>query len=153
MKLTGGFDISSSALTAQRLRMDVISANIANADSTRGRLVNGKWLPYQRKVVTMEPMELSPFAKLLQANMGVSGSASPGQGVKITRIAEDPAPFKQVYNPTHPDADENGYVLMPNVDVLKEMVDLMAATRSYEANVTALNATKSMISKALEIGR
>jgi flagellar basal-body rod protein FlgC len=150
MKLTNGFDISASALTAQRMRMDVISANIANADSTRGKLVDGKWVPYQRKMVTMQTREPSPFAQMLNARMNGEGT---GEGVKISAITEDKAPFKLAYNPSHPDADENGYVQLPNVDILKEMVDLMGASRSYEANVTALNASKAMITKALEIGR
>ncbi|MFD0869196.1 Putative proximal rod protein [Chlamydia abortus] len=149
MKLTGAFDISSSALTAQRLRMDVISSNIANAETNRGRLVDGKWVPYSRKIVTMEPKSSQPFAHFL--NSAMEGAA--GEGVKVTRITEDSTPPKLVYNPTHPDADENGYVHMPNVDILKEMIDMISATRSYEANVTALNASKSMITKALEIGR
>ncbi|SFL46425.1 flagellar basal-body rod protein FlgC [Paenibacillus sp. 1_12] len=148
MKLTNGFDISSSALTAQRFRMDVISSNIANADSTRAKLVNGKWVPYQRKLVTIEPKKPS-FEQALQN----AQTNAAGEGVKVTQIIEDTSPFKQVYNPTHPDADENGFLMMPNVDVLKEMVDMISASRSYEANVTALNASKSLISKALEIGR
>ncbi|MOA48970.1 Flagellar basal-body rod protein FlgC [compost metagenome] len=81
------------------------------------------------------------------------GSATAAKGVKVTQIKEDSAPFKPVYNPTHPDADSEGYVYMPNVDILKEMVDMISATRSYEANVTALNASKAMISKALQIGK
>jgi flagellar basal-body rod protein FlgC len=149
MRLTNGFDISSSALTAQRLRMDVISSNIANADTTRAKYVNGKWQPYARKLVVFEPKAQPSFAQALDSAM----TDGTGEGVKATRIFEDSAPFKQVYNPTHPDADENGFVLMPNVDVLKEMVDMISATRSYEANVTALNASKAMITKALEIGR
>jgi flagellar basal-body rod protein FlgC len=149
MKLTNGFDISSSALTAQRFRMDVISSNLANADTTRSKLVGGKWIPYQRKVITMETKQPVPFADQLQNAM----RGSSGEGVRVSRITEDTAPFKQEYNPTHPDADENGYIQLPNVDILKEMVDMMSATRSYEANVTALNATKSMITKALEIGK
>lgn len=149
MRLTNGFDISSSALTAQRLRMDVISSNIANADTTRARQVNGKWVPYQRKLVTFETKSQPTFAQALQSAM----ADGTGEGVRVNRIIDDTSPLKQVYNPTHPDADENGFVMMPNVDVLKEMVDMISATRSYEANVTALNATKSMISKAMEIGR
>jgi flagellar basal-body rod protein FlgC len=150
MSLTNSFDISSSALTAQRLRMDVISSNIANADTTRTKLVNGKWVPYSRKIVTMEPKASnSPFAQMLNSTM----RDSTGEGVKVTKIFDDTTPFKQVYNPSHPDADENGFVMMPNVDVLKEMVDMISATRSYEANVTALNASKSMLTKALEIGK
>ncbi|WP_438446891.1 flagellar basal body rod protein FlgC [Gorillibacterium sp. sgz5001074] len=150
MRLTNGFDISSSALTAQRLRMDVISSNIANADTTRGKLVDGKWVPYQRKMVSMAAKPSQPFSQVLA---GAMQAPAAGEGVKVTKITEDNAPFKQVYNPTHPDADENGFVLLPNVDVLKEMVDMMSATRSYEANVTALNASKAMIAKSLEIGK
>jgi len=149
MKLTNGFDISASALTAQRFRMDIVSSNIANADTTRARLVDGRWVPYQRKVVTMEAKQPEPFSSYLSSAM----NGSTGEGVRVSRVYEDEAPFKQVYNPTHPDADERGYVQMPNVDILKEMVDLMSATRSYEANVTALNATKAIIAKALEIGK
>ncbi|WP_040948666.1 flagellar basal body rod protein FlgC [Gorillibacterium massiliense] len=149
MKLTSGFDISSSALTAQRMRMDVISSNIANAETTRGKLVNGKWVPYQRKMVVMEPGTNAPFSQYLKNEMG----DGVGAGVKVTKIMEDKTPFKLVYNPTNPDADENGYVSMPNVDTLKEMVDMISASRSYEANVTALNASKAMITKALEIGK
>jgi len=150
MKLTNSLDISASALTAQRLRMDVISSNIANVDTTRTKQVNGKWVPYSRKIVTLEPKATSSsFASILNSTM----RDATGEGVKVTKISDDTAPFKQVYNPSHPDADENGFVMMSNVDVLKEMVDMISATRSYEANVTALNASKAMISKALEIGR
>lgn len=149
MRLTNGFDISSSALTAQRLRMDVISSNIANADTTRAKLVNGKWVPYQRKLVSFETKAQPTFAQTLQSAM----ADGTGEGVRVNRIFNDTSPLKQVYNPSHPDADENGFVMMPNVDVLKEMVDMISATRSYEANVTALNASKAMITKALEIGK
>jgi len=150
MKLSNGFDISASALTAQRLRMDVISSNVANAETTRGKYVNGKFEPYRRKLVVMEPMKQRSFADTLEQQMN---GTSASQGVKVTRIIEDQSQFKQVYNPTHPDADENGFVYMPNVDVLKEMVDMISATRMYEANVTALNASKAMVMKALEIGK
>lgn len=149
MKLSTGFDISASALTAQRLRMDVISSNIANAETTRGSFVNGQFQPYKRKLVVMEPVKQS-FSSVLSQHLEGNSAA---QGVKVTKIKEDQSPTKLVYNPTHPDADKNGYVNMPNVDVTKEMVDMIAATRSYEANVTALNATKSMFVKALEIGK
>lgn len=145
----GGFDISASALTAQRLRMDVAAANIANADVTRGRLVNGQWVPYQRKMVVLESKQPSKFDQALQSAMGQSA----GKGVRVSGIVEDRSPFKRVYDPAHPDADEEGYVMMPNVDLLKEMVDLLSASRSYEANVTALNASKAMYMKALEIGK
>lgn len=149
MRLSTGFDISASALTAQRLRMDVISSNIANAETTRASFVNGKFEPYKRKMVVMEPMQQS-FSSVLSKQMGESRSAL---GVKVTEIKEDQTPTKLVYNPTHPDADADGYVQMPNVDVMKEMVDMISASRAYEANVTAINATKAMFVKALEIGR
>jgi flagellar basal-body rod protein FlgC len=149
VKLSTGFDISASALSAQRLRMDVISSNIANAETTRGSFVNGQFQPYKRKMVVMEPIQQS-FSSVLSQQLSGNSAA---QGVKVTRIKEDQSPNKLIYNPTHPDADANGYVNMPNVDVTKEMVDMIAATRSYEANVTALNATKSMFVKALEIGK
>jgi|SRR5690606_16657982 flagellar basal-body rod protein FlgC len=145
----GAFDISASALTAQRLRMDVAASNIANAETTRGRLVNGQWVPYQRRMVVMETKQPSRFDQALRSALGKSA----GQGVKVTAVVEDRTPFKRVYDPTHPDADAEGYVLMPNVDILKEMVDLLSASRAYEANVTAINASKAMYVKALEIGK
>lgn len=148
MKVSSAFDISSSALTAQRFRMDVIASNIANADTTRSRMVDGRWEPYQRKLVVMEQKEQS-FSNILHSEM----QAFRGGGVKVTQVVGDRSPFKPVYNPSHPDADENGFVLMPNVDIMKEMVDMISASRSYEANVTALNASKAMMMKALEIGR
>ncbi|XWN52645.1 flagellar basal body rod protein FlgC [Anoxybacillus flavithermus] len=141
------FNVSASALTAQRLRMDVISANTANVDTTRAKMVDGKWQPYRRKMVVMQPNE--SFSSFLNKAMNERSAG----GVKVTKIVEDQTPFKLVYDPSHPDADENGYVQLPNVDPLKEMVDLMSATRSYEANVTVLNATKGMLMKALEIGK
>lgn len=150
MSMFHGFNTTASALTAQRLRMDVVSSNMANIDTTRGRFVNGEWQPYRRKMVVMQPNE-NNFSTHLSKAMG--RSHHPGNGVKVSRIVEDQTPFKLVYQPDHPDADEQGYVQMPNVDPLKEMVDMMSATRSYEANVTTLNATKSMLMKALEIGR
>lgn len=147
MNLFNGFNTSASALTANRLRMDVVSSNIANAETTRSELVDGEWQPYKRKVVELE--ENSFESKLQQA----MGNESTSTGVKVSNIQEDNAPNKLVYNPLHPDANEEGYVEMPNVDMVKEMVDLMSASRSYEANVTALNATKSMYMKALELGK
>lgn len=149
MKISDSFNISSSALTAQRLRMDVISSNIANAETTRTQVVDGKAVPYRRKMVVLEPKQQT-FGQALNTALGSAGTT---QGVKVTEIREDSAPFKPVYNPTHPDADNEGYVYMPNVDILKEMVDMISATRSYEANVTALNASKAMITKALQIGK
>ncbi|WP_066289064.1 flagellar basal body rod protein FlgC [Bacillus sp. FJAT-29937] len=149
MSIFHSMNNSASALTAQRLRMDVISSNMANAESTRGTLVNGEWQPYRRKSVVLEPKE-GQFGSFLNKAMNRS---SAGNGVKATRIIEDETPFKLVYNPEHPDANDEGYVALPNVDPLREMVDLISATRSYEANVTVLNASKSMLMKALEIGK
>ncbi|MGA9290385.1 MAG: flagellar basal body rod protein FlgC [Anaerobacillus sp.] len=147
MNLFNGFNTSASALTANRLRMDVVSSNIANAETTRSELVDGEWQPYKRKVVELQE---NSFESKLQSAMG---KGEPSTGVKVSTIKEDESPNKLVYNPTHPDANEEGYVEMPNVDMVKEMVDMMSASRSYEANVTALNATKSMYMKALELGK
>ncbi|KGE17532.1 flagellar basal body rod protein FlgC [Paenibacillus wynnii] len=148
MNFGSSFGISASALTAQRLRMDVISSNIANAETTRASVVDGKAVPYRRKMVVLEAVQSSKFSDILNNKMN-GGS----RGVKVQAITEDASPLKPVYNPSHPDADENGYVYMPNVDVTKEMVDMLSASRSYEANVTMLNASKAMVSKGLEIGR
>jgi len=149
VNISNSFSISASALTAQRLRMDVISSNIANAETTRAQVVDGKAVPYRRKMVVMAPMK-TEFGQVLDSAMGKTQAS---RGVKVTEIKEDASEFKPVYNPTHPDADSEGYVYMPNVDILKEMVDAISATRSYEANVTALNASKAMITKALQIGK
>lgn len=151
MTLFNSFNISASGLTANRMRMDVVSSNIANANTTRAEIINGEWVPYRRKSVELTQSGISPFEQKLQSAMNQgSGKVS---GVSVSKIEEDPTPFNLSYDPTHPDADENGYVRLPNVDPIKEMVDLISATRSYEANVTALNASKSMFMKALEIGR
>lgn len=140
------FDISASGLTAERLRMDVISQNIANANTTRTE----EGTPYRRNlVVVQERSKTKSFGEYLNE----TSQQFSGAGVKAVRISKDPTPFKRVYNPSHPDANEDGYVELPNVDTLKEMVDMMSATRSFEANVTAFNATKTMAMKALEIGR
>ncbi|WP_145046295.1 flagellar basal body rod protein FlgC [Paenibacillus xylanexedens] len=149
MNISNSFGISASALTAQRLRMDVISSNIANAETTRASVVNGEAIPYKRKMVVLEPNK-SSFSSMLQSQMRDGGT---GEGVRVSEIRDDQSPLKPVYDPTHPDANADGYVFMPNVDIAKEMVDMISASRSYEANVTALNSTKAMISKALEIGR
>ncbi|TYQ13154.1 UNVERIFIED_CONTAM: flagellar basal-body rod protein FlgC [Acetivibrio alkalicellulosi] len=136
-------DIGASGLTAQRLRMDTISQNIANANTTRTQ--NGQ--PYRRKTVIFE--EKTPgttFSDYLDASKA-------GKGVRVVRIVEDMTPFRRQYDPAHPDSDEDGYVLMPNIDVITEMVNMISATRAYEANVTAINTSKSMAMKALEIGR
>ncbi|ENH98244.1 flagellar basal body rod protein FlgC [Gracilibacillus halophilus YIM-C55.5] len=151
MSIFGAMNTSASGLTAQRLRMDTISSNIANANTTRATInEDGEYEPYRRKMTVFQPKD-EGFSSILQRE--TARGESSGSGVRVTSIEEDDEPFKQVYNPNHPDADENGYVEMPNVDPLKERVDMMSATRSYEANVTAMNASKSMLMKALEIGR
>lgn len=143
----GALDIGASALTAQRLRMDTISQNIANINTTRTE--NGA--PYRRRlVIFQESASGIPFSEYLTAN---SRERFIGKGVKVARIVEDSSPFRKVYDPGHPDADAEGYVEMPNVDVITEMVNMISATRAYEANVTAINTTKSMALKALEINR
>ncbi|MFJ7667776.1 flagellar basal body rod protein FlgC [Lysinibacillus sp. NPDC097195] len=153
MSIFHGMNTTASALTAQRLRMDVISSNMANVDTTRAKQVNGEWEPYRRKSVTLSAQE-GRFSNFLNVAIGKNAKAGVGNGVKVTQIKEDTeTPFKLVYDPTNPDANADGYVNMPNVDPLKEMVDLMSATRSYEANITVLNANKSMLTKALEIGK
>jgi flagellar basal-body rod protein FlgC len=126
--------ISGSALTAERTRLDTISQNIANAQTTRGP--NGG--AYRHRDVVFETVaDLRPGAG----------------GVRVSAIIEPDGVLPRVYNPGHPDADANGYVEMPNVNVVDEMVDLLAATRAYEANVAAANATKTLVSRALELGR
>ncbi len=143
MSFLKGLDISASALTAQRLRMDVIAENLANVDTTR----TAEGGAYRRRYVVMQENKQHNFGAFMERALG----SSQDSGVKVTEIKEDTAPFKLDYNPNHPDANEEGYVEMPNVDLAVEMIDMMAATRSYEANITAVNAFKSMALKALEI--
>ncbi len=131
--------ISASGLTAERLRMDVISENLANANSTR----TAEGGPYRRKMVVLEPR---------QVERSKPGSLS-SLGVQVSRITAQPGPGKMVFDPEHPDANADGYVEYPNINVVTEMVDMISATRAYEANVTAINAAKAMATKALEIGR
>jgi flagellar basal-body rod protein FlgC len=144
MGFLSSMDISTSALTAQRMRMDVISENIANADTTRTD--NGE--PYRRRSVVLSQKQGTSFSSYYED----AKSATVGRGVCVSEIVEDESDFILEYDPTHPDADADGYVSYPNVDEVEEMIDMMSATRSFEANVTALNATKSMAMKALEIG-
>ncbi len=146
MAFLNSINISASGLTAEKLRMDVISRNIANVNTTR----TADGTPYRRQVVVFqEGGNNIPFSEYLSnASRKLIGS-----GVKVTGIIEDETPFKSVYDPGHPDADEKGYVRMPNVDVMTEMVNMISASRAYEANITAINSTKSMALKALEIGR
>jgi flagellar basal-body rod protein FlgC len=153
MSVFHSMNTTSSALTAQRLRMDVISSNIANVDTTRAKQVNGEWEPYRKKSVVLTE-DSGQFSNYLNKAMGRTEKGEVGSGVRVTQIKEDTeTEFKLVYDPTNIDADENGYVKQSNVDLLKEMVDLISATRSYEANVTVFNANKAMLTKALEIGK
>lgn len=135
MNAFSAMQISASGLSAERLRMDTITSNMANANTTRSADGSGA---YVRKIAV--------FQEALDENNNLAG-------VKAVEIIDDDSPLKQEYDPTHPDADENGYVTKPNVDVLTEMADMMVATRSYEANVDTFNSLKSMFSKALEIGK
>lgn len=146
MGIFSSLNISATALTAERTRMDVISKNIANVNTTRTS--SGK--PYRRQMPLFKEMEGKSFSSILSSE---NNKLSEGNGVKITGIAEDKTPFKSMYNPGHPDADRDGYVLMPNIDVVTEMVDMITASRSYEASMTSINSAKSMAMKALEIGR
>ncbi len=147
MSIFNSINISASGLTSQRFRMDIITKNIANANTTR--TANGT--PYRRQVVTFKTKDDSrPFSEYLKTSANQSSNLT---GVEVTSVQNDQSPYKRVYEPGHPDADENGYLLMPNVDIATEMANMISSTRAYEANVSALNGTKSMALKALEIGK
>lgn len=146
MGLFNTFAISASGLTAERLRMDVISNNIANVNTTRTEAGG----PYSRQRVIFEPRgEKINF--LFPSVFEKSKSLQQFQGVRVTGITDDPNPPRLVYDPGHPDANKDGYVAMPNVNIVKEMVDMISATRAYEANVTSLNSAKQMAAKAIDI--
>ena len=146
MSFFGSLDVSASGLTAQRLRLDVIAENIANVETTR--TMDGS--PYKRKTVLFQERGAPvPFAEYFNKVMG--GKINDTRGVRVTRIAQDNRPGSKVYDPGHPDADADGYVTKPNVNIVEEMVNMISASRSYEANVTSFNTTKSMISKTLEM--
>lgn len=147
MSMFSAFDVTASGLTAQRLRMDVISENVANANTTR----TGDGTPYRRKIVTFQQKnQQQTFSQVFH---DVKSSYT-GSGVKVSQIFEDTTTeMNMVYDPSHPDADENGYVTYPNVNIITEMTDLIDASRSYEANSTAFNASESMALKGLEIGQ
>jgi len=136
MSLFYGIETSASALTAQRLVMDVVSNNIANAGTTR----TPEGGPFKRKI------------SLLMEREGME-EKDVGNGVRVISIVEDLTPPKMVYSPDHPDANQDGYVAMPNIDMVKEMVNLAMASKNYQANVTAFNAGKQMALKALELGK
>ncbi|MFA5881230.1 MAG: flagellar basal body rod protein FlgC [Eubacteriales bacterium] len=147
MSLFNAIDISSSGLTAQRLRMDTISENIANVNTTRTPAGG----PYRRKVVLFESRENeNRFAGVFNEALE---QQKIGNGVRVVGIIEDSSPFKMQYDPNHPDADAQGYVRMPNVNIVTEMVNMISATRAYEANTTSIRASKDIALKALEIGR
>ncbi len=143
-------DTSASGLTAQRLRMDVIAGNIANVETTR----TPEGGPFKRQLLVFASktdltMQKFPFLPMkLKTQM-----ESPGDGVKVLEISKDPSAPRLKYDPSHPDANNEGYVAYPNIDVVKEMVDMISASRAYEANITAINAAKGMVSKALTIGK
>ncbi len=142
--------VSLSGLTAQRLRMDVISSNIANVETTRSP--HGG--PYLRRQVVFQAESAPPSATLLSNQLGGQlATPSAARGVAVVGIRTDAGAVRAIHDPEHPDADENGNVRYPDIDVVTEMADLLAATRAYEANVTVLNAIKSMAMRALSIGR
>ena len=143
MSVFASFGISGSALTAQRLRMDVLAGNVANSETTR--TPDGG--PYRRADVVFAPI-MAP-----QRLGSTKRPESPTTGVAVSQIIADAGEPKQVYDPGHPDADASGYVAYPNIDVVTEMTNLLSAVRSYEANVTVLNITKATAQRALEIGR
>ena len=147
MSFFDSLNASVSGLNAQRVRMDVITQNLTNIDTTR--TANGG--PYKRKTVIFKEIEPSSnFSSFLNKAIGEQNFAG---GVKVSQIVEDNSEGPIEYDPNHPDADENGYVKKPNVNVVEEMVNMISSNRAYEANITAINTTKSMITKTLEIGR
>jgi len=144
MGMFGAINAAASGLSAERLRMDVISNNIANVNTTR----TAEGGPYRRQVVVFEPRAGNmAFSQVLSEHIDA------GQGVRAVGIIKDESPLRKVYDPNHPDANNEGYVEMPNINIVSEMVDMITATRAYEANVTAVNAAKNMALKALEIGK
>ena len=145
MSAMNSMNVSASGMTAQRLRMDIISQNIANANTVR----DGDGNPYRRKMVVIGEKDVSAFSEMLARTSGTVGN-----GVKVTQITEDyEAEMRKVYDPSHPNADEDGYVTYPNVNIVQEMTDMIDASRAFEANVTAFNAGKNLALKGLEIGK
>ena len=147
MAFLNSMSVVGSGLTAQQLRLDVISENITNQNTTRTEAGG----PYRRKVVTLQSQDdLTPFQ---QALVRARGGRTDKGGVAVTAIEEDPSDFKLVYDPTNPDANAQGYVEMPNVDLVKEIAVAMAASQAYSANVTAFNVLKQVAAKGLDIGK
>ena len=149
MGLFLGIDASASGLTAERLRMDVISNNIANSNTTRTERGGA----YHRRFVVFEPRTREPksFEQNLMRAIGLTKQT--GEGVRAVSIMEDPSQGPLVYDPGHPDANADGYVEKPNVNIVQEMVDMITAQRAYEANSTAISSAKAMANKVLEIGK
>jgi flagellar basal-body rod protein FlgC len=160
MSFLGAMDISASGLTAQRLRLDTIASNIANVETTRGADGAGA---YRRQVVVMQAVSAAEksFDSYLRQHMrGLRDKEIPttavGQGVRVTSVrsvTEAESPFRRVYDPAHPDADAEGYVEYPNVNIVEEMVNMISASRSYDANSKVIESTKAMAARALELGR
>ena len=149
MAFMSSMNVVGSGLTAQQLRLDVISENVTNSQTTRTEGGGA----YRRKMVVFQAEGTrSPFQAALDRARGVASSRMEG-GVRVTQIVEDPSDLKLVYDPTHPDANADGYVELPNVDMIKEITDAMAAAQAYSANVTALNVLKQVATKGLEIGQ
>ncbi len=145
MNFLDALDASASGLSAQRLRMNLISSNLANINTTR----TPEGEPYRRKDAVFEAVDRqNSFKNVLDASLSSNLTQ-----VKVAEVIEDDRDFQQKFDPGHPDADENGYVLLPNINVVEEMVNMISATRSFEANVSAVKATKDMAASALEIGR
>ena len=146
MGLFQSFNISATGMTAERFRTDIISENIANINTTKTE--NGD--PYRRKIVTFAEKNVTPFSTYYST----SRNRAVGNGVKVNRVTEDySTDFVMEYDPSHPDADENGYVSYPNVNTVTEMTNLIDATRAYEANATAFDASKNMALTGLSIGK
>lgn len=146
MGLFQSFNISASGMTAERFRTDIIAENIANVNTTSTESGG----PYRRKVVTFAERQVTPFSQYYST----SKNAQVGNGVKVSRVTEDyETDFIMEYDPSNPDADENGYVHFPNVNTVTEMTNLIDATRAYEANATAFDASKGMAETGLSIGR
>lgn len=146
MALFQAFDISASGMTAERFRTDVIAENVANINTTN----TGDGTPYRRKIVTFQEKQITPFSDVLSNTR----NAFMGNGVKVSKLTEDyESDYIMKYDPSHPDADENGYVSYPNVNIVTEMTNLIDASRAYEANTTAFDATKSMAQAGLQIGK
>lgn len=154
MGFLDSIDISASGLTAQRLRMDTIANNMANVETTR--VQNGRG-PYRRQIVVFEARKAQPSGRSFQDVLDAEAKAKAvGTGVRVKEIKslnEDEAPFRKVYDPSHPDADEQGYVNYPNVNIVEEMINMISSTRAYEANAKMIEASKSMAARALDIGR